>query len=102
MYIIEKWLRQNESELKMAKEPVKHLIKSYYKEIFNYCYNRLYGDFHAAEDCIQEVMLVLYRKVNALDMTKDILAWLYSVADKEIKTDQRKKVHTVDIDTISG
>lgn len=85
----------------MAKEPVEYLIKSYYREIFNYCYNRLYGDFHAAEDCTQEVMLVLYKKVNTLDMSKDIRPWLYSVADKEIKAYQRKKVDTVDIDALS-
>ena len=85
----------------MAKEPVEHLIESYYKDIFNYCHNRLYGDFHAAEDCTQEVMLVLYKKVNNLDMSKDIRPWLYSVADKEIKTYQRKKVDTVDIETMA-
>ena len=85
----------------MAKEPVEYLIESYYKDIFNYCHNRLYGDFHAAEDCTQEVMLVLYKKVNTLDMSKDIRPWLYSVADKEIKAYQRKKVDTVDIETMS-
>lgn len=100
-YIIEKWLQQNEGGLKMAKEPVEYLIKSYYKEIFNYCYNRLYGDFHAAEDCTQEVMLVLYKKVNTLDMSKDIRSWLYSVADKEIKAYQRKKINAVDINIMS-
>lgn len=84
----------------MAKEPIERLIESYYKDIFNYCHNRLYGDFHAAEDCTQEVMLVLYKKVNNLDMSKDIRPWLYSVADKEIKVYQRKKVDTVDIETI--
>ena len=85
----------------MAKEPAEYLIKSYYREIFRYCYNRLYGDFHAAEDCTQEVMLVLYKKVNTLDMSKEIRSWLYSVADKKIKTYQRKKVDTMDIDTMS-
>lgn len=83
----------------MAKEPVEYLIKSYYREIFHYCYNRLYGDFHA--DCTQEVMLVLYKKVNTLDMSEDIRPWLYSVADKEIRAYQRKKVDTVDIDIMS-
>ena len=83
----------------MAKKPVEYLIKSYYREIFHYCYNRLYGDFHAT--CTQEVMLVLYKEVNTLDMSKEIRSWLYSVADKEIKTYQRKKVDTVNIDTIS-
>lgn len=34
-------------------------------------------------------------------MSKEIRAWLYSVPDKEIKTYQRKKVDTVDIDTMS-
>ncbi len=43
-------------------------------------------------------MLVLYKKVNTLNMSKDIHPWLYSVADKEIKVYQRKKV---DIDTMS-
>ena len=34
-------------------------------------------------------------------MSKDIRSWLYSVADKEIKAYQRKKVDIVDIDTVS-
>lgn len=85
----------------MSKKPIEYLIESYYKEIFNYCHNRLYGDFHAAEDCTQEIMLVLHKKVNTLDMSKDIRPWLYSVADKEIKAYQRKKVDMVDIETMA-
>ena len=85
----------------MAKNPVEYLIKSYYREIFRYCYNRLYRDFYATKDCTQEAMLILYKKVNILNMSKDIRLWLYSAADKEIKVYQGKKVDTVDMDTIS-
>lgn len=85
----------------MEKKPVEQLIKIYYKEIFHYCYNRLNGDFHTAEDCTQEVMFILHKKVNSLDMSEDIRPWLYSVADKEIKACQRKKVDTVDIEDVS-
>lgn len=74
----------------MPSNPIKKLIESYYKEIFGYCCVRLNGDVQGAEDCTQEVMLVLHKKANQLDLSRDIRPWLYSVADKEIKTYYRK------------
>lgn len=85
----------------MSKEPVEYLIESYYKQVFRYCYSRLSGDFQAAEDCTQEVMIVLYKKVNQLDMSRDMRPWLYSVADKTVKSCRRKKPDIVDIETVS-
>ena len=79
---------------------IEMIINNFYKKIFIYCYNKLRNE-QAAEDCTQEIMLVLHKKVNTLDMSKDIRPWLYSVADKEIKAYQRKKVDMVDIETMA-
>lgn len=61
----------------------------------------MHGDIHAAEDCTQEVFLILYQKVNSLDMTKDIRSWLYRTADHVIKAYIRKHPEAVDIDSVS-
>lgn len=75
---------------KMSSSPIEKLIESYYKPILGYCCIRLNGDIQGAEDCTQEVMLVLHKKINQLDLSKDIRPWLYAVADKEIKAYYRK------------
>ncbi len=76
------------------------LYREYYETIFQYCRVRLNGDIHAAEDCTQEVFLVLHKKLKHLVKLESILPWLYSTADREIKAYRRKHPETVDIDGI--
>lgn len=65
----------------MRKSVIDSIIAEHYKTVLKYCSKHLHGDIHAAEACTQEVFLLLYQKVNSLDMTKDIRPWLYRTAD---------------------
>lgn len=76
------------------------IYREYYPAVFQYCRTRLNGDFAAAEDCTQEVFLVLTKKIKKLVELESILPWLYRTADLEIKKYRRKNPVTTDIDEI--
>ena len=59
-------------------------IKKHYRSIFLYCFSLLNGDEAAAEDCTQDVFLLLVRKTNQneLDYSKNIRGWLYAAAQR--------------------
>lgn len=84
----------------MHKSVIDSIIAEHYKPILKYCSKHLHDDVHAAEDCTQEIFLILYEKVNSLDMKKDIRPWLYRTASHVIKTYIRKHPEMVDIDSI--
>lgn len=81
--------------------PVEYIIKCYYPEILRYCRMQLQGDTYAAEDCTQEVFLLLYQKIDTLDLHIDLRPWLYAVADRKIKAYYRKNPKMIDITAIS-
>ncbi len=76
------------------------IIKEYYKPILKYCNKYLHNNFYAAEDCTQEVFLILHQKINKLDMTRDIRPWLYRTADRVMKAYLRKHPETENLDNI--
>ena len=76
------------------------VYEKYYDVVFRYCRIRLYGDFQGAEDCTQEVFLILFRKLKKLVDMDSILPWLYQTADREIKIYLRKHPETINIDDI--
>ena len=78
------------------------IIQEQYPHILKYCCKCLHGDIHAAQDCTQDVFLLLYRKINSLDMTKDIRPWLYRSADRVVKAYQRKNPCPVEADAEPG
>ena len=84
----------------MADSIIELVYRTYYETVFRYCRMRLNGDLHAAEDCTQEVFLVLQKKIHKLVDMESILPWLYATADREIKRYRRKNPETVDIDEI--
>lgn len=84
----------------MQKAVIDSIVAEHYKPVLKYCNKHLHGDVHAAEDCTQEVFLILYQKVNSLDMTKDIRPWLYRTADRVMRAYKRKNPEMVDIDSI--
>lgn len=73
-------------------------VSLYYKSIYNYCLSRL-EDVHSAQDCTQEVFLVLYKKKGSIE-NANIRAWLYRTADNLIKNyrkvSARKKETPID------
>ena len=84
----------------MAETIIELIYREYYETVFRYCRVRLNGDLHAAQDCTQEVFLVLQKKIHKLVNMESILPWLYATADREIKNYRRKHPAMIDIDEI--
>ena len=61
---------------------------------------RLNCDIHAAEDCTQEVFLILLKKLPKLIRQDELGAWLYRTADIVMKNYRKKNPETTDIDSI--
>lgn len=76
------------------------IVNDYYPVILSYCYMHLGNDIHAAEDCTQEVFLMLHIKIKQLNLSINIEGWLYAVADRKIREYRRKHPETVNIDTL--
>jgi len=67
------------------------LTKQFYAEILRYCQNKLPNDIHGAEDCTQDVFLLLYQKRDEIDFNQNIRGWLYASADRIISNYQKKQ-----------
>lgn len=65
------------------------LISRYYDNVYNVCLSLLH-DRHAAEDCTQEVFLLVFRKREKLDLSDNISSWLYRAARNTAKEYRRK------------
>lgn len=85
----------------MAEKIIELIYREYYETVFRYCRVRLNGDLHAAQDCTQEVFLVLHKKLKKLVDLDSILPWLYQTADREIKNYRRKHPAMIDIDELA-
>lgn len=60
------------------------ILEKYYDEILLYCMSIL-GDKQSAEDCVQEVFLLLYQKRKKLYLSAGIRSWLYKTAANIVK-----------------
>ncbi len=58
------------------------LLKSIQAALFRYIY-RLVGEHAAAEDVLQEVFLIIYRKIRWLEKPRLFRAWAYRIASRE-------------------
>lgn len=82
---------------------VNKVIEQYYQSIYNYCYAKLNFNHANAEDCTQEVFLILMKKYEILNLSDNVKIWLYRTADNVIKAYRRKNMmsdKTLDIDEI--
>lgn len=68
-----------------ADEQYLSTAERYYNEILRYCLSLLHGDLSTAEDCTQDVFLLMFEKKNALDFTQNIRGWLYASAERICK-----------------
>ena len=59
--------------------------EKYHRAIYMYCLGLLNGDVSAAEDCTQEVFLLLLEKKDSLDFDVNIRGWLYACANRIVK-----------------
>lgn len=67
------------------------IAERYYQQIYRYCYAKLNYDTNAAQDCAQNVFLVLVQKKNRLRLDGNIRVWLYKTADRVIRNYWRKE-----------
>ncbi|MBR3970257.1 MAG: sigma-70 family RNA polymerase sigma factor [Ruminococcus sp.] len=75
------------------------LFKKYYRQIFNYCRVKLRSE-HSSFDCVQEVFWILYQKIDKVDVTENILIWLYRTADKVISRYIKKNSKDLSLDSL--
>lgn len=77
------------------------IFRENYERILNFCYVKI-GDKQLAEDCAQEVFLVLLKKMHSLKLDTNIAAWLYGAAKNEIKHCLRKnKQNDISLDDLA-
>ncbi|MDR1901015.1 MAG: sigma-70 family RNA polymerase sigma factor [Treponema sp.] len=61
------------------------IVRQYYEKIRSYCGYFLGGNQQAAEDCTQDVFVVLYKRMSALHDYEKIGGWLYKTAGNLVK-----------------
>ena len=71
-------LRSQAGDLKAFDE----LLESVQQALFRYIY-RLTGEHASAEDILQEVFIIIYRKLRWLENPKLFRAWAYRIASRE-------------------
>lgn len=75
------------------------LFKKYYRQIYNYCRVKLRHE-QSASDCVQEVFLILYKKLEKVDLTENTVIWLYRTADKVISKYLKKHSSDISLDSL--
>ena len=75
---------------KNTKQQVEQLTEQYYHEILRYCKSHFPGDIYAAEECTQEVFLLLLEKKDELDLSDNLRGWLHAAAERIILNYKRK------------
>ena len=68
--------------------------EKYHQAIYRYCLGLLNGDVSAAEDCTQEVFLLLLEKKDSLDFDVNIRGWLYASANRIVKDYLKQERYT--------
>jgi RNA polymerase sigma-70 factor (ECF subfamily) len=84
---------------KDSKAEFNGIVMRYYKKILRFCWYALGGNNGAAEDCAQDVFLVLYQNMAKLRDYDKIGGWLYKTASNKTKQYaallRRERKHTV-------
>ncbi|MDR2304154.1 MAG: sigma-70 family RNA polymerase sigma factor [Treponema sp.] len=76
------------------------IVKRYYERILKFCVYTLGGNRSAAEDCTQDIFLILYENMGRLKDYDKIGGWLYKTAEHIAKQyaaslrKERKKIIT--------
>lgn len=75
------------------------IYELYYDRIYRFCYLKLGCDKQLAEDCTQDVFLILLKKIKKINITTSISAWLYGTASKQINNYYRKMKNDISLDS---
>lgn len=68
----------------------KEIANKYYNDIYKYCYYKLGYHREDAEECTQEVFMILLKRWKSLSSHENIRGWLYRVADNVMRNYSRK------------
>jgi len=76
-------------------QAIHEIYDAYGDLLFRYCYVRL-NDREAAQDCVQEVLICVWKGIQAFEYRNDIalLAWLYKIANNIVVSYVRKRKRT--------
>lgn len=81
------------------------IVSEAHAPLFKYCYYRLGRSKELAEETLNDIFCVLYKKWHTLDRDDNLMGWLYHVADLEIKQHFRKHnlyyAHNAPLDDIT-
>jgi RNA polymerase sigma-70 factor (ECF subfamily) len=61
------------------------IVRQYYGKIRSYCDYFLGGNRQAAEDCTQDIFVILYKRMDTLNNYEKIGGWLYKTAGNLVK-----------------
>jgi RNA polymerase sigma-70 factor, ECF subfamily len=73
-------------------QAIRELYDAYADPVRRYCYARL-GDVEAAQDCVQEVFVCIWKGVKNFEYRGDLsfTAWLYTIANNVLVSYVRKR-----------
>ncbi len=70
------------------------LVRKYQKDLHAFIWRKI-GDFHYAEEIMQDTFLLAYKKLSTLRNPNQFAAWLYAIANRCCIHWMRKKVPVV-------
>lgn len=79
----------------MDRQCCEEIMQKYYRELYNYIFTKVKNRQYA-EDCTQDLFMILLKKHENLNENDNIRIWLYRTADNVVKT-YRRKNHNNDI-----
>lgn len=87
------------------KEAYAEIIERYQKKLLRYATSIL-GDYHKAEDAVQEGFIKAYININSFNQNKKFSSWLYRIVHNQainlIDKHQKRKTIEIDFDIDSG
>lgn len=65
------------------------LFQKYHSYVYDFCFKYL-ENTHAAEDCTQEVFMIMLKKKNKINLSENLLTWFYETSKRVCKQYIRK------------
>lgn len=65
------------------------LFQKYHRYIYSFCFKYL-KNTHAAEDCTQEVFMIMLKKKNKINFSEKLLMWLLETSKRVCKQYKKK------------
>lgn len=60
------------------------IFQKYHNYVYEFCFKYL-TNIYVAEDCTQEVFMIMLKKKNKIDLSENLLSWLYETSKRVCK-----------------